>query len=68
MLELHDSNGGLISQNDNWRETQETEITATQIAPGDDRESAVLATLVPGNYTAIVRGHGDSTGVALVEA
>ncbi|MDQ6861353.1 MAG: hypothetical protein M3032_09390, partial [Verrucomicrobiota bacterium] len=66
-LEVHDANGGVIS-NDNWRETQEAEITATGIAPTDNREAAVLATLVPGNYTAVVRGADDTTGIAVVEA
>lgn len=66
-LELHDSNGGVIS-NDNWRETQEAEIIATTIPPLDDREPAIVATLVPGNYTAIVRGQDDTTGIAVVEA
>ena len=66
-LELHDSNGATIS-NDDWRETQETEIIATTIAPNKDREPAILATLVPGNYTAVVRGKNNTTGVGLVEA
>jgi hypothetical protein len=67
-LELHDSQGSLITSNDNWRDTQEAEIIATTIPPADDRESAILADLQPGQYTAIVRGSGDSTGVAVVEA
>jgi hypothetical protein len=66
LLELHNSNGATIN-NDNWRNTQESAIAATTIAPSDDRESAVLATLTPGLYTAIVRGRNDATGVALVE-
>ncbi|MDP9003227.1 MAG: PQQ-dependent sugar dehydrogenase, partial [Verrucomicrobiota bacterium] len=66
VLELHDSSGTTIT-NDNWRSTQEAAIIATGIAPTDDRESAILETLPPGNYTAIVRGSGGSTGVALVE-
>lgn len=53
--------------NDDWRNTQESDIAATTIPPSDDRESAVLATLTPGNYTAVVRGKGNTTGVALVE-
>jgi hypothetical protein len=68
-LELRDSNGTLIRANDNWRSDQEAEITATGIAPSNDAESAVVATL-PANgaaYTAIVRGANSSTGVALVE-
>jgi hypothetical protein len=67
-LELHDQNGVLISSNDNWRDTQEAEIIATGLAPTDDRESAIVMELAPGDYTAIVSGVNDTTGVALVEA
>lgn len=67
-LELHDSNGDLLDTNDNWKDTQSSDITATGIPPTDDRESAIVATLTAGAYTAIVRGVNDSTGVALVEA
>ena len=67
VLDLHDGTGNLISTNDNWRSTQQTEIIATGIPPTDDRESAIVATLQPGNYTAIVRGQNNTTGVALVE-
>jgi glucose/arabinose dehydrogenase len=66
-LELHDQNGALLQANDNWKSTQPDEIAATGIAPSDDRESAILASLAPAAYTAIVRGANDSTGVALVE-
>ena len=66
-LDLFDGNGTLLSTNDNWMDTQETEIEATGLAPADDRESAILVTLPPGGYTAIVRGVGDTTGVGLVE-
>jgi hypothetical protein len=66
-LELHDSNGTSIS-NDDWRESQEAAIIATTIPPNKDREPAILATLVPGNYTAVVRGKDNTTGVGLVEA
>jgi hypothetical protein len=66
VLELHDSNGAVI-RNDDWRNTQEADIAATTIPPNDNLESAVLATLSPGNYTAIVRGKDNTTGVALVE-
>jgi hypothetical protein len=66
-LELHDSNGSVIS-NEGWRSVQESEIIATTIPPSDDRESAILATLVPGNYTVVVRGKNDTTGIAVVEA
>jgi WD40 repeat protein len=66
-LELHDGNGALIRSNDNWKETQQADIEAAQLAPADDRESAIEATLAPGAYTAIVRGALDTTGVGLVE-
>lgn len=57
----------VLAANDNWREEQEAEIIATGVAPGDNRESAIVRTLSPGSYTAIVRGAGDTTGVGLVE-
>jgi hypothetical protein len=66
-LELHDANGAVIS-NEGWRNTQEAEIKATTIPPSNDAEAAVLATLVPGNYTVVVRGKNGTTGVGLVEA
>lgn len=67
-LELRDVNGALLAANDNWRSDEEAEIEATSLQPTDDLESAVLQTLDPGAYTAIVRGAGDTTGVGLVEA
>ncbi len=67
-LELHDGNGALIVANDNWRSDQEAEIIATTIPPTNDLESAIVRDLTPGNYTAIVRGANNTTGVALVEA
>ena len=66
-LELRDKDGSLITSNDDWKETQQSDIEATGLAPTDDRESAILATLAPDSYTAIVRGKDDTTGVALVE-
>ncbi|MEY2563976.1 MAG: hypothetical protein QOH88_2169 [Verrucomicrobiota bacterium] len=67
ILEVHDSNGGIIT-NDNWRETDEAAIASTTIPPSHDKEAAVLATLVPGNYTAVVRGKDNTTGIAVVQA
>jgi hypothetical protein len=66
-LQVRDSNGVLIRANDNWRTEQEGQITATGLAPQDDRDAAIVLPLPPGSYTAIVRGAGDTTGVALVE-
>jgi phospholipase/lecithinase/hemolysin len=67
-IELHDQNGALIGSNDNWRDTHPTAIKATLLEPTDTREAVIVASLVAGNYTAIVRGNNGTTGVALVEA
>jgi hypothetical protein len=68
-LDLRDGNGALIASNDNWRDDplEESEIIATGIPPSNDLESAIVRELTPGNYTAIVRGVNNATGVALVE-
>ena len=68
VLDLRDSDGNLMATNDNWQQSaQRQQIEASGIAPTDPAESAIVATLVPANYTAVVRGAKDSTGVALVE-
>ncbi|MGZ5023910.1 MAG: hypothetical protein ACXWBS_03505 [Chthoniobacterales bacterium] len=67
-LELYDGYGTLVNSNDNWRSSQEAEIQASGLAPTNDFESVILATLTPGGYTAIVRGKNNTLGVALVEA
>jgi len=75
-LELHNGTGALIASNDNWLHTivggiitsdQTQAIRNSGYAPGDVRESAIIADLPPGNYTAIVRAVDNMTGVALVE-
>jgi uncharacterized protein (DUF1800 family) len=66
-LELRDANGALIKANDNWRSDQQAEIAASSIAPTDDHEPAIVWTLAPGNYTTIVSGVNNTTGIALVE-
>ncbi len=58
---------GQIAFNDDWRDLQEGEIEATMIAPADEREPAIIATLNPGSYTAIVSGKDGATGVGLLE-
>jgi hypothetical protein len=67
MLELYDRDGTQIGVNDDWQRGQAVATRATLLAPTDDREAAITASLPPGNYTAIVRGKNDTTGVALVE-
>jgi cyclophilin family peptidyl-prolyl cis-trans isomerase len=67
-LTLYDSQGTQIDFNDNWQDNPaQAEIEATMIPPNDPKESAVLQTLVPGGYTAIVRGASSATGTGLVE-
>jgi len=67
-LELHDHTGAVIASNDNWMNaTNEQEIINSGRAPSNNFESAILMTLAPGAYTAIVRGVNAGTGVALVE-
>jgi hypothetical protein len=66
-LELHDSTGAIIATNNNWQESQRSQITGTGLAPHDARESAILITLQSGAYTAVMRGANDTTGVGLVE-
>ena len=72
-LELHNANGSTIATNDNWKtndqsqQSQESQIRSSTIAPPNDLESAIAATLPPGAYTAVVRGKNGGTGLALVE-
>lgn len=67
MLELRDGNGALIAGNDDWRSDDEVNIVATGLAPSSDREAAIVRNLAAGNYTAIVRGKDNATGIALIE-
>ena len=72
-LEIYNGSGMLMFTNDNWKvdengQSQQAEIEATGLAPLNDKESAILTTLSPGLYTAIVRGVNGTTGDALVEA
>lgn len=66
-LELHNGDGAIIAFNNDWRDTDEAAIAGTGIPPANNKESAILTTLAPGPYTAIVRGRNDITGVGLVE-
>jgi uncharacterized delta-60 repeat protein len=65
-LEFHD-NSGVIGGNDDWKKTQQSDIEATGIPPGDDRESAILRWVSPMSYTTILRGKNESTGIGLLE-
>lgn len=67
LLELHGSDGSLITTNDNWKDTDKLDIEATGLAPANDFESAIVITLDPGSYTILVRGKEGATGVGMVE-
>ncbi len=70
-LSLHDASGMQIAYNDNWGDAPEPERSDIQnsgLQPNDPKEPAILRTLAPGAYTAIVRGKAESTGIAVVEA
>jgi hypothetical protein len=67
-LELHDSNGTILEANDNWMDSPNKQaIIDSTVPPTNDLESAIVRTLTPANYTAIVRGAGGTTGIAVVE-
>jgi hypothetical protein len=67
-LELHDSNGALLEANDNWVDSPNKQaIIDSTIPPTNNLESAIVRTLSPANYTAIVRGANNTTGIAVAE-
>jgi type VI secretion system secreted protein VgrG len=67
VLELHGPDGSLIISNDNWKDTQRVEIENSTLAPTNDLEAAIIAILPPANYTAVLRGKNDTTGIGVVE-
>jgi hypothetical protein len=68
-LELRDGNGALLESNDDWMlSINKQAIIDSGLAPSNDKESAIIRSLPPGNYTAIVKGSGGATGIAVVEA
>jgi hypothetical protein len=66
-LEVHGPDSFATLTNNDWREPQETQISATGLAPSSNLEAAIDATLSPGNYTAILRGNGAGVGIGLIE-
>jgi hypothetical protein len=67
ILELHNANGTLVTSNDNWQDSQKPLIQALGFALPNVSESVIVATLTPANYSAVVRGKNNTTGIALVE-
>jgi Passenger-associated-transport-repeat len=77
VLEIYDETSAKVASNDDWKTTQvgglitgdqSAEISASQLAPGNDLESAIIADLAPGSYTAVVRGAGNTIGTGVVDA
>ena len=66
VLELHRADGSTV-RNDDWKDAQQAEITATLLQPANEKECAIVAVLPPGAHTAVVRGKNGGAGVALVE-
>jgi hypothetical protein len=70
MIELHDQSGAVIDSNDNWMDLSDankTVLSDNMLEPTNDAESALVETLAPGEYTVVLSGVGDTTGVGLVE-
>jgi len=67
LLELYDASGNLLASNNDWQQTQAQALRDANLAPSNDLEAAILATLAPGAYTAILRGNSNTTGIGLVE-
>jgi hypothetical protein len=77
ILEIHDSNNAIVATNDDWRTTQvggiitgdqSQAISGSGVAPGNNLESAIIANLAPGSYTAVVRGVNNGVGTGVVDA
>ena len=76
-LEIHDASNATVATNDDWQTTQvgglitgdqSAAISASQLAPSNGLESAIIANLAPGSYTAVVRGLGNTVGTGVVDA
>lgn len=67
-MELFNGNGDPLATNDNWKDAPNvSEIEGTGIAPSDDSEAAIVMTLAPGTYTAVLQGANGSQGIGVVE-
>ncbi|MFN2624095.1 MAG: choice-of-anchor Q domain-containing protein [Chthoniobacterales bacterium] len=66
-LELHDQNGVILLQNDNWKTDQQADLESTGLQPSNDLEAALVTTIQPGQYTAQVRGKNNASGIGVVQ-
>jgi len=66
-LQLRDSNGAIVRENDDWQTDQKQELESTGLQPTNDLEAALVATIPPGQYTAQVRGKPETTGIGVVQ-
>ena len=61
------ANGDSIAANDNWKDSKQAELEESGLAPTNDLEAAVIVNLSAGNFTAVLRGVGNTSGTALIE-
>jgi hypothetical protein len=66
-LFLFDHTGALIAANDNWKQTQQTQIQATGLAPPNNLDAAILITFSSEAYTVFLQGKAMATGIGLAE-
>jgi hypothetical protein len=66
-LELRNANGTFVWQNDDWMTDQKAELQATGLQPTNDLEAAVVVTLPPDQYSALVRGKPEATGTGVAQ-
>jgi hypothetical protein len=66
-LQVRNQDGVIVKENDDWQSDQKAELEATGLQPSDPKESAVVVTLQPGQYTAQVRGKPEATGIGVVQ-
>jgi hypothetical protein len=69
VLELRDSNGALLTANDNWQDdsVSAAQLIARGLAPSHPAEPAIYASLPPGAFTAVVTGKAGDIGIGVVE-
>jgi len=66
-LEVRNQDGSFVMQNDNWKSDQQQQLESAGLHPSHDLEAAIITTLPPGQYTALVRGKGDASGIGVVQ-
>jgi hypothetical protein len=66
-LQIKDQNGNIVIQNDDWQSDQKQELEDTGLQPSNNLKAAVAVTLPPGQYSTLVRGKPETTGIGVVQ-